>query len=176
MALDSTTNLSRAYGLALQGAALGFLMVLFASLSIRYSSLNFSFGFLPLIAIYVWPEQASETMSSVLLFVMGIFQDLVTGGPIALHAITYLFCYALLRRAYSNNRLTLRQHTVRFLLWVVIVAGLHGFFGFIAIKGETDLQSLGLQMLTVIVIFPFALAALSVFFRADGSLRGAFDA
>lgn len=176
MSLSHTTNAWKAYGFALQGAFLGLILVLIACTSVRYGRFDFSFALLPIAAIYVWPEQASETVSSILIFLLGFLQDMISGGPLGLSAILYLSCFALLRTAYQNRRMSLRSHFGRFFFWVVSVTLFLLLMGFVAIQGSTDTLALLLQAVTVLLAFPVFMLITSTFTRPDGSFKGLFDA
>lgn len=50
----------------------------------------------PLMAIFFWAMARPQLMPPVVVFLIGLFQDLLTGGPLGLWAFAYLIGYAVM--------------------------------------------------------------------------------
>jgi len=51
----------------------------------------------PLIALFVWSVRYPRFVPPWVIFVVGILQDLLTGGPLGMWAISYLLAFAIAR-------------------------------------------------------------------------------
>jgi len=51
---------------------------------------------LALISVYYWAVYRPDLMPAPLLFLLGLGQDLVSGGVAGIHPVTFLVCYAII--------------------------------------------------------------------------------
>jgi len=63
---------------------------------IRFFQLYIPMPLFPLMAIFFWAMARPKMMPPIVVFAIGITQDLLTGGPLGLWAFTYLFSYAVM--------------------------------------------------------------------------------
>ena len=69
MVLDNA-NIFKARGYAVQGGAFGVFLLVFALVTFRLGPLEVTFTFIPLIAVYLWPLNATRGLSSVFIFLI----------------------------------------------------------------------------------------------------------
>ena len=92
----------------------------FNYLGIKYFSFNFSY-----ILIFYYSLKKSESLGYVLIFIAGLFNDVVNGTPIGISSLTYLFlCGAA---AYLRNitlRPSMMQDWIFFLISILLINSL----------------------------------------------------
>lgn len=86
--------------------ALGILGVLILSSPIRLLEGMAPTPLIPLLVVYFWSIYSPSYLPSVSVFVIGLLQDLMLGGPLGLWASIYLFVQFLVmtQRAYFHGR------------------------------------------------------------------------
>tara|TARA_A100000164_G_scaffold150817_1_gene133782 strand:+ start:991 stop:1512 length:522 start_codon:yes stop_codon:yes gene_type:complete len=92
-------------------------------LNFKYFSFNF-----PFILIFYWSLKRSQSLGYGLIFLAGLFNDVVTGYPIGISSLTYLIICGF--AAYLRN-ITLRPSIINdlfFFLFTILVANSINYF------------------------------------------------
>lgn len=162
-------NIAKESGLALQGFSFGIVLSLLSMLSFRLAGFQASLIFVPLMAVFFWPREASRGLSSGFIFSLGLIVDFLSAGPPGLWAIIYLLCYGILRPDNRGTERHLRRLWLAYAGWCGLVAILIVLMGWIFIDGRTAVTATLSQVVISLVIFPFiyALYQAAHFFSED---------
>ena len=122
-------------------------------LNYKYFSFNF-----PFILIFYWSLKRSESLGYGLIFVAGLFNDVVIGYPIGLSGLTYLLICGF--AAYLRN-ITLRPNLVNdwffFLFTILVISAVNYFLLVLFFKIESNYYDLlGNIFFTFILYYIFA--------------------
>ena len=125
----------------------------FNYLNYKYFSFNF-----PFILIFYWSLKRSESLGYGLIFVAGLFNDVVIGYPIGLSGLTYLLICGF--AAYLRN-ITLRPNLVNdwffFLFTILVISAVNYFLLVLFFKIESNYYDLlGYIFFTFILYYIFA--------------------
>lgn len=110
---------------------------------------------LPFMVIYYWSMTRPEFMPAPAIFLTGLFQDVLTGGPVGLWAMVYLLSTAIIST--QTEVLAGRGRSALwagFALAMVIASGLAWFIARIALGGAPSVGRLGTEMLITLLIYP----------------------
>lgn len=153
MSIEEAANPLQAFTKALQGLLFGFILVVFSLITIDFGSVEIGLTFLPLIAIVLWPNRASVSWSLVSMFLLGLFMDIVSGGPIGLWAFSYLVINLVIG---ENVRLGMGflQSYWWFFVAIVIAIGLLFVLGGLVLGHWPRWQGLGFDMFGALFVFP----------------------
>jgi len=109
---------------------LGFLGVIFLALPLRLFEGVAPTPIIPLVVVFFWSIYAPAYMPSVSVFLIGLLQDLLTGGPLGLWAVVYLVTQFVVmsQRSYFLGReqkvvwlgFTLAAASASLMLWLVM--------------------------------------------------------
>lgn len=162
-------NMAKESGLALQAFGFGLILSLLSMVSFRFAGFQAALTFVPLIAIFFWPKEASRGLSSVFIFCLGMIVDFLSAGPLGLWAMIYLLCYGVLRPDNRKTEKQLQSLWLAFAVWGGLVTLLVVFIGWIFINGRTAVTATLSQLAISLVIFPFifALYQTAHFFSED---------
>ena len=83
---------------ALAPGLLAFLAVLFVNLPVSFTGGVFPAPLLALIPIYYWATLRPDLMPPIAVLIVGVTEDLVSGGPPGIWAVGFLAAYALAER------------------------------------------------------------------------------
>ncbi len=156
MTVDSKINIIRKL-LTLAPAILLILSVLneydLNYLNYKYFSFNF-----PFILIFYWSLKRSESLGYGLIFIAGLFNDVVIGYPIGLSGLTYLLICGF--AAYLRN-ITLRPNLVNdwffFLFTILVISAVNYFLLVLFFKIESNYYDLlGNIFFTFVLYYIFA--------------------
>ena len=86
-------NQLQSISLAFQGFVVGLILVVFSMISLQVANVQFGLSFLPVAAFLFWPDRASYTWSLFFIFLIGMFHDFVSFGPLGLRTICYLLLF-----------------------------------------------------------------------------------
>lgn len=109
---------------------LGLLGVIFLSLPLRLFEGALPTPIIPLVVVFFWSIYSPAHMPSVSVFLIGLLQDLLTGGPLGLWAVVYLVTQFVVmsQRSYFLGReqkvvwlgFTLAAAAASLILWLVM--------------------------------------------------------
>jgi len=110
---------------------------------------------LALIAVYHWGVYRPDLMPSLAVFILGLFQDLIGGGPMGLHAFVLLVMYGMLL---TQRRFFYGKSFMVIWLGFAIVAS-SSIFAYWAIASIYYLKllqpySFGFQYIITLTVFP----------------------
>ncbi len=97
----------------------------FNYLNLKYFSFNF-----PFILIYFWSLKKSGSLGYGLIFLSGLFNDIVTGLPIGVSSLAYLLICGF--SAYLRN-ITLRPNIIKDWIFFLITISFLNFISFIVL-------------------------------------------
>ena len=86
-------------------------------LSIRGFGQTFSFGFIPLLVLLIWPTRSNEIASLAIIFIAGVFTDWGTAGAIGQSSLIYICIWMLFRPEIRVDPYVFRR---LFIVWVLI--------------------------------------------------------
>ena len=164
MTVDSKINIIRKL-LTLAPAILLILSVLneydLNYLNYKYFSFNF-----PFILIFYWSLKRSESLGYGLIFVAGLFNDVVIGYPIGLSGLTYLLICGF--AAYLRN-ITLRPNLVNdwffFLFTIMFVNSVNYFLLILFFSVEVDYYIIGGNILFTFLLYYIFANLFDIYFK-----------
>lgn len=130
-------------------------LVVFAMIPIQVPGLSAIVPSLGLIAIFFWVIHRPDLMPAWAVFLIGVFQDLLSGGHLGVGALVLLLVWLAVvaqRRVYSTG--TFMQ---LWALFVLVAAGAQGLTWLLnnLISGRViDIQPSVFQYLTTVAIYP----------------------
>lgn len=141
---------------------LGFIGVLILALPVRFAEGFVPTPLLPLVVVFFWSIYGPSYMPAASTFLMGLLQDLLTGGPLGLWPAVYLSTQyiVLSQRSYFIGReqkvvwigFTFAAAGAALILWLVM-----------SLMSETLLPLGGLvyQMVATVALYPLVAAGFS---------------
>ena len=138
---------------AIQGLLLGVLLAYLALINFDFGHMHISLMFLPIAAIFLWPQKASKTWSLVFVFILGLFFDTLTSGPIGVWGLSYLLLFTILDGGIG-------QKIGGFLAFASFALTLFVVYGFVLVSGRfalshwPDAGSLAINALASLCVFP----------------------
>lgn len=154
MSQNESANQIQSISLALQGLLLGFLLIYPALQGINIFGLQLGFIFLPIVAVYYWPDQASYSWSLICVFLLGLTYDLISAGPIGLWSLSFLILYLVLSASERVNDGVLRG-TFAYALCLALVLVLLLVLGRVAVGRLPQFGVLFMNAVASIAVFPF---------------------
>jgi len=148
-----TITASKARGFSLQAGLVLIISVLLCVTNLNIFGVTFSFLFMPLIAIYLWPKEADLFVTYVLLFVSGLLLDTLSGGAIGLWAIIFLLGFLSTRPDQRGPELSLAEWWLNFTMWMLVMAGIFFVLSLIN-QDQIALMPLAIMLFVNVVIFP----------------------
>jgi rod shape-determining protein MreD len=124
----------------------------------------------PLILAFAWPLIRPSIGGPVVLFLCGLFLDLLWGGPLGLWALALLGVYA---GVLAGRSLIIGQENRVLFAWYVGATASAFLFAYLVVqldaKEAPSLIGVGLQMLATVLLFPLTQALIMRF--EDGDVR-----
>jgi rod shape-determining protein MreD len=155
---------------------LPFLLALFCvfvyASPLRVGNFTIPMPLFPFMVIYFWSMTRPEFMPAMAIFLIGLLQDLLTGGPLGLWALTYLVTTAIL-----STQIDVIAGRGRggmwagFVLAVLLASGLAWGFARLALGPGPAGGRLGMEMLLSILAYPLAGRWFSILQRATNQAR-----
>lgn len=146
-------NSIRSFSGALQGLGIGFLLVFMALTHLDLGGYHIGFILLPVATIYLWPVHASYSWSLLCIFLLGIFHDLASDGPLGVWAISYLLLFLIMGRGVGRH-IAFGQAMGGFALSLLFVAVVSYGFGFVALGASPNIGGMLVSILTALLFFP----------------------
>ncbi|MEE2566972.1 hypothetical protein [Hyphobacterium marinum] len=110
---------------------------------------------LPLIAIYIWSCLRPRFMPPFIIFLIGIMQDLLTGGPMGIWALAFLTALMILRvRKEEGATRELGPIWLRFVGVVAIATIVAWCTGSLAIGGPAAVRPMLIEAVASVLMFP----------------------
>lgn len=124
---------TQAYTYAMQGLALGLCLVIVSGIDFDFPGFVVSAIFIPAGAIYLWPYRADYGLSVVSALAIGLYQDIATGQPLGIFALSYALLYALTNPALQMMPKSKNANAAIFALWICGLIGLTSILGMMTI-------------------------------------------
>ena len=153
MSERESANSLVSFSWSLQGLAFGVVLSIMALINLELGRFHVGFIFLPLLALYFWPAKASHSWSLVCIFIMGIFHDIASNGPVGLWALVYLLVFVTL-----GGGLGVKAGFSKSLFWfsliqIGVVVFVYGIGGIVFAQSANLLQLL-INAAIVLCVFP----------------------
>jgi len=167
MSAQEDANSLHSFTQAFKGLGLGIVLAYLALVSFDFGRVHISFMFLPLAAVFLWPRNASTAWSLVFVFILGVFFDVITSGPLGVWGLSYLLIFILFDGGVGQSmKGTLAFAGFAFALFLVYCLSL--IFGRLAMGHWPDGLSLAVNAAASLAVFPICYG---VFALASGSLK-----
>lgn len=116
---------------------------------------SFPAPFFPLIALFIWSVRHPRFVPPWLIFITGILQDLLTGGPLGMWAIAYLLAFAIARlRSTEPSSREFVLLVARFSVMTAIATLIAWIAGSLSIGQPADPASLVTEGVITLIVFP----------------------
>ncbi|WP_017930783.1 hypothetical protein [Robiginitomaculum antarcticum] len=138
---------------AFQGLGFGLILVLVSAIDFSSPWLTVTPLFLPAAAIYLWPYRADYGVSVFCALLIGLFQDLVSGGPLGLFALSYALLYAVTNPAQQILPRAKISNIVIYSLWCLALSAMTSIFGALSLGKFPNLVTLLACGLLSILLF-----------------------
>ncbi len=148
----------QAFTLACQGLLANILLICLSLLHLNFGGVNFGLPLLPLLAIYLWPYRANYIWSIWFVVMAGLFQDILSGGPVGLWVIVNCLLFILLDPSSQRSKRGFKGRWAGFAIFVIFGAILSCFLARIATGHWAELSVLLAYSLITIISFPIAFA------------------
>lgn len=142
---------------------LGMLVTLAASLLIHAAPTRLPTGadilpLFPLITLYIWAVRRPRYVPPWLIFIVGLLQDLLIGGPMGVWALSYLVAFAIARPREEESSGEVIPISIRFAVLTLIALGVAWGAGSVALGQPAATADLVTEGILTIILFPgFAL-------------------
>ncbi len=139
---------------------------------LRIGSVSIPMPLFPFMVIYFWSMTRPEFMPWIAIFLTGLFQDVLTGGPVGLWALTYLLSTAIIST--QTEVLAGRGRTALwagFVIAIVAASFMAWVFARIALGTDPSFGRLGIEILVTLLTFPLAGKAFALVQRATNHAR-----
>ena len=173
MSQKESKNQIQSISLALQGLLLGVLLIYPALLSLSIFGVRFGFVFLPVVAIYYWPRQASYSWSLICVFSLGLLYDLISAGPFGVWTLSLLALYLVLSTG-ESIKTGLMRGVLGYTLCVAFIFALVSIIGRVFVGHWPILSALFLNAVTSIAVFPllYWLRSIAKIVRGSSEVSG----
>lgn len=102
-------------------ATLVFLLFLFMAAIAPYHAARLPVPMLPLIALFYWQSYRPEMMPILLIFALGLSEDVLNGTPLGSSALIYLLSAGMIRL--FQNQLANMAFAASWMMFILIAAG-----------------------------------------------------
>ncbi len=93
---NEAVNRLQSFSWVIQGVVVGVILTYLALLNLDFGRFHIGFMFLPVMAIFFWPVQASYSWSLIGIFLVGLFHDIASDGPLGIWMLSYLSLYLIM--------------------------------------------------------------------------------
>ncbi|PHR60459.1 MAG: hypothetical protein COA43_07030 [Robiginitomaculum sp.] len=137
----------------LQGLAFGVVLSIMALMNLEIGRFHVEFIFLPLLVLYFWPVKASHSWSLICIFMLGIFHDIASNGPIGLWALVYLIVFVTLGGG-LGGKAGFRKSLFWFILIQAGVIVCVYVIGYVVFAQSVNILQLLMNGVIVLCVFP----------------------
>lgn len=116
---------------------------------------------LPLITLYIWAVRRPRFVTPWLIFLVGLVQDLLIGGPMGVWALAYTVAFAVARPRDEEGGGEIGPVSIRFAVLAVIALAIAWGAGSVALgqpAGTADLVTEGVLTIILFPVFAFLFA------------------
>lgn len=138
---------------------LGMFVTLVASLLIHAAPTRLPNGadmlpLIPLITLYIWAVRRPRYVSPWLLFIAGLLQDLLIGGPMGVWALAYLVAFAIARPREEEGGGEIGPMSIRFAVLTLIALVIAWAAGSVALGQPAATADVVTEGILTIILFP----------------------
>ncbi len=162
MSEKETAYRINSFSRALLGFVVGVVLVFFALTNFDFGTLHISLMFLPVGAIFYWPVKSSYSLSLILIFLLGLFQDIVSGSPLGVWTLSYL-CLFMVAASIARTKHSFSKGLAGFAVSIGFIFILVYIFGYIALGQWPNISSLLTSAVATLITFPLIFWAHSLF-------------
>lgn len=145
--------------------------VLFA-IPLRLWGLGLPEPVFPMAAVFAWAVIRPSVLAPLAIVAMGLFLDILWGGPFGLWALCLLVAYGL---ALGGRSMTAGQSRAALWVWYGVVTAIAMAAGFLIVslkaRAMPSLFAMAWQYLATIVLYPFSHRLIDMFEDADVRFR-----
>ncbi len=165
MASFDYTSAPKAVRLAMLAIFATSILCVLSQLSLKFNGLFLSFGFVPSLAVYLWPKGANAALSLVGVFGLGMFQSLLGFGPAGLWAFIWVVFFVMYRPDIRDRARDLGGLWIGCFGWLLAIALAHVLLGWLMLNIKPDPLSLTLSCVCAFMAFPLVWFARRYFSR-----------
>lgn len=159
------------YGLAIWCAVTLLLALLVYATPARLTRSTDLMPLLPLITLFIWSTIRPYFIPPIVIFIVGLLQDLLTGGPMGIWVFAYLLSLTIMRvRKEDATTRDMGPLWFRFVATIAIAVVFAWIAGSLANSSPAPIQPMAIEAAASILMFPL-IALISVRKRSS---RGAF--
>ncbi len=145
----------QAFSSALQGFVMGVVLMYFGLINITIFGHVYQLTFLPVLAVVLWPRQASYSWSLGFVFLLGLLMDMSSGGVLGVWAFTLLVLFLILGGGLKHVYGFVHVISVYILSLVIVMISLL-LLGRLAIGQWVSVFSMIGDSVFCILVFPVA--------------------
>ena len=146
-------NQIHAFSKAMKGTLAGLVLVMFSTTNMSVFDMNISPVFLPVFAILFWPVKASYTWSLLGVMGIGLFQDVLSAGPLGAWALVYLALFFILGRG-VKTKMPLWNAWWLYAVFILFAALFVTLIGKLILRIWPDMSGLMANAVLSVLIFP----------------------
>ena len=161
-------NALQSFSVVLQTLALGTVLVCLSLLHIEIGKLGVSLMFVPAAILFFWPLQSRFSPAVWSAALIGLLQDLVSGGPLGLWTLIYTVLFIIIDPTVRRVRGGLWNQWLIFAFLITATACLYWLLGKITAGGPPDYLALAMNALFVMACFPMMFGFRLFIYRASG--------
>lgn len=168
-------NALQTVSIALQTLALGILLVCMSLANVTLGTISISMMFLPAALLFFWPKNSKFAPAIATALIIGLFQDLVSGGPLGLWTLTYTALFIIIDPTVRQSRGGLLSQWSVFVLLMACVALLTFILGRLSMSAAPNIAAMLLNAGAVIIAFPLMFGLRRFIYQVSGRddvLRG----
>ncbi len=151
---ESGGNALQTLSIALQALGLGVMLICISLLNISVGAVSVSLMYIPVALLFFWPRYSKFAPSVWVALIIGLLQDLASGGPLGLWTLTYTALFVIIDPTVRRSRGGLSSQWSVFAVLVLASATLTWIFGRLSMGVRPNLTVMGLNAGAVIALFP----------------------
>jgi len=168
MSTREDANNLHSFTQAFQGLVFGVLLAYLALINLDFGRMHVSLMFLPVAMIFLWPPKASQAWSLFFVFILGVFFDILTSGPIGVWGLSYLLLFVLFDGGIGQKMGTVLA-LFSFVFALLLVYAMALVFGRFSMGHWPDMGGLAINAVASFFVFPVIYAIVSLFSDAHES-------
>ncbi len=159
-------NRLQSFSWVLQGLAVGIILIFLALINLDLGRVHIGFMFLPVIAIFFWPVQASYSWSLISIFLLGLFHDIASDGPLGVWMLSYLLLFIIMGGG-IGLRLGFRSSFLAFTLSLIFIVLCLYAIGYVSRGHIPDGIGIMLSLGAAVLLFPLVYWLRTLFEKSE---------
>lgn len=137
---------------AVYGFLITLVMIIFGLITLHIFNVTISLIWLPLMSVFLWPRFAAPIVSIFLIFIAGLFQDILNAQTLGFSSILFLLTYIFLRPQLDFDNLGFTTLWTRFGGVIALTIGLILLFKLFG--ASVSISHFPMQVLLTLLLFP----------------------